>query len=145
MDLKDTLAERLRRRPAKPMRSPRVGSNPTGVVCAILHSPCQMIPCVPTAECVECCWARAETQVRNGSDCAWRGEGTTEGLRVHTCCSMSVVARRRPQLWCGTLRVEAQDTLAERLRRRPAKPMGSPAWVRVPQMSFAQFCIHLAK
>ena len=30
--LEDTLAERLRRRPAKPMGSPRVGSNPTGVV-----------------------------------------------------------------------------------------------------------------
>jgi hypothetical protein len=29
---KDTLAERLRRRPAKPMGSPRVGSNPTSVV-----------------------------------------------------------------------------------------------------------------
>merc|ERR1739836_320145 len=29
---KDTLAERLRRRPAKPMGSPCVGSNPTGVV-----------------------------------------------------------------------------------------------------------------
>ena len=28
----DTLAERLRRRPAKPMGSARVGSNPTGVV-----------------------------------------------------------------------------------------------------------------
>ena len=28
---KDTLAERLRHRPAKPMGSPRVGSNPTGV------------------------------------------------------------------------------------------------------------------
>ena len=28
---KDTLAERLRRRPAKPMGSPGVGSNPTGV------------------------------------------------------------------------------------------------------------------
>ena len=27
----DTLAEWLRRRPAKPMGSPRVGSNPTGV------------------------------------------------------------------------------------------------------------------
>ena len=32
MRVKDTLAERLRRRPAKPMGSPRVGSNPTGVV-----------------------------------------------------------------------------------------------------------------
>ena len=33
----DTLAEWLRRRPAKPMGSPRVGSNPTGVdfVCAV--------------------------------------------------------------------------------------------------------------
>ena len=30
----DTLAEWLRRRPAKPMGSPRVGSNPTGVVFA---------------------------------------------------------------------------------------------------------------
>ena len=30
---KDALAERLRRRPAKPMGSPRVGSNSTGVVC----------------------------------------------------------------------------------------------------------------
>ena len=30
--IRDTLAERLRRRPAKPMGSPRVGSNPTGVV-----------------------------------------------------------------------------------------------------------------
>ena len=29
---KDTLAEWLRRRPAKPMGSPRVGSNPIGVV-----------------------------------------------------------------------------------------------------------------
>ena len=29
---KDTLAERLRRRPAIPMGSPRVGSTPTGVV-----------------------------------------------------------------------------------------------------------------
>ena len=30
---RDTLAEWLRRRPAKPMGSPRVGSNPTGVAC----------------------------------------------------------------------------------------------------------------
>ena len=29
----DTLAEWSRRRPAEPMRSPRVGSNPTGVDC----------------------------------------------------------------------------------------------------------------
>ena len=34
-NVKDTLAERLRRRPAKPMGSPRVGSNPTGVVLKI--------------------------------------------------------------------------------------------------------------
>ena len=34
----DTLAEWLRRRPAKPMGSPRVGSNPTGVVCSHLRS-----------------------------------------------------------------------------------------------------------
>ena len=33
----DTLAEWLRRRPAKPMGSPRVGSNPTGVV-SLMHS-----------------------------------------------------------------------------------------------------------
>ena len=37
MATNDTLAERLRRRPAKPMGSPRVGSNPTGVVLFVLH------------------------------------------------------------------------------------------------------------
>ena len=31
----DTLAEWLRRRPAKPMGSPRVGSNPAGVVSVV--------------------------------------------------------------------------------------------------------------
>ena len=31
IDIMDTLAERLRRRPAKLMGFPRVGSNPTGV------------------------------------------------------------------------------------------------------------------
>ena len=35
MVLSDTLAEWLRRRPAKPMGSPCVGSNPTGVVLQI--------------------------------------------------------------------------------------------------------------
>ncbi len=35
---KDTLAERLRRRPAKPMGSPCVGSNPTGVVLVLSSS-----------------------------------------------------------------------------------------------------------
>ena len=34
---KDTLAEWLRRRPAKPMGSPCVGSNPTGVGIWLLH------------------------------------------------------------------------------------------------------------
>ena len=33
----DTLAEWLRRRPAKPMGSPRVGSNPTGVALPIAN------------------------------------------------------------------------------------------------------------
>ena len=33
----DTLAEWLRRRPAKPMGSPRVGSNPTGVDVSWVH------------------------------------------------------------------------------------------------------------
>ena len=37
MESNDTLAERLRRRPAKPMGSPRVGSNPTGVVLEKFH------------------------------------------------------------------------------------------------------------
>ena len=40
----DTLAERLRRRPAKPMGSPRVGSNPTGVVLAF-NSTDPKLPC----------------------------------------------------------------------------------------------------
>jgi hypothetical protein len=41
----DTLAERLRRRPAKPMGSPRVGSNPTGVVffCGCCPAPAETI------------------------------------------------------------------------------------------------------
>ena len=30
-----------------------------------------------------------------------------------------------------------KDTLAEWLRRRPAKPVGSPAWVRTPQVSIS--------
>ena len=34
----DTLAERLRRRPAKPKGSPRVGSNPTGVACWVTQN-----------------------------------------------------------------------------------------------------------
>ena len=34
---RDTLAEWLRRRPAKPMGSPRVGSNPTGVAFRRYH------------------------------------------------------------------------------------------------------------
>ena len=33
----DTLAEWLRRRPAKPMGSSRVGSNPIGVVLRVMH------------------------------------------------------------------------------------------------------------
>ena len=41
----DTLAERLRRRPAKPMGSPRVGSNPTGVVSGVAV----VIPCAANA------------------------------------------------------------------------------------------------
>ena len=35
----DPLAERLRRRPAKPIGSPRVGSNPTGVVFFVSAAP----------------------------------------------------------------------------------------------------------
>ena len=46
--VKDTLAERLRRRPAKPMGSPRVGSNPTGVVLAGIHWAHTQQPFVPT-------------------------------------------------------------------------------------------------
>ena len=38
---RDTLAERLRRRPAKPMGSPRVGSNPTGVVLSCFSWACR--------------------------------------------------------------------------------------------------------
>ena len=48
----DTLAERLRRRPAKPMGSPRVGSNPTGVVscagCAV-PGPLRLLHIFPSA------------------------------------------------------------------------------------------------
>ena len=37
--VRDTLAERLRRRPAKLMGSPRVGSNPTGVAGVAVPAP----------------------------------------------------------------------------------------------------------
>ena len=36
-DAQDTLAEQLRRRPAKPIGSPRVGSNPTGAARATIR------------------------------------------------------------------------------------------------------------
>lgn len=46
----DTLAERLRRRPAKPMGSPRVGSNPTGVV--LIPRQAQVrVTCAPGFSC----------------------------------------------------------------------------------------------
>ena len=50
----DTLAERSRRRPAKPMGSPRVGSNPTGVAYE------NMIARPPMPVCVSACpsWTR---------------------------------------------------------------------------------------
>ena len=40
----DTLAEWLRRRPAKPMGSPRVGSNPTGVALPIANVIANALP-----------------------------------------------------------------------------------------------------
>ena len=46
---KDTLAERLRRRPAKPMGSPRVGSNPTGVASSSQSSLADSRPQTPRA------------------------------------------------------------------------------------------------
>ena len=48
MSAPDTLAEWLRRRPAKPMWSPRVGSNPTGVA---LSSPRAATACVSPYLC----------------------------------------------------------------------------------------------
>ena len=46
----DTLAEQLRRRPAKPMESPRVGSNLTGVVFALFR--CLQPVLVFPAKCI---------------------------------------------------------------------------------------------
>ena len=86
--LKDTLAERLRRRPAKPMGSPRVGSNPTGV--ASCHR----------STCVQC--------ISHMSGLIGHGHG---GKRSSKACPYER---------------HSNDTLAEQLRRRPAKPMGSP-------------------
>ena len=60
---KDTLAERLRRRPAKPMGSPRVGSNPTGVVFFQVRAAI----------------ASAQEEYKNTCDCSSRGSpGTIE-------------------------------------------------------------------
>ena len=53
----DTLAEWLRRRPAKPLGSARVGSNPTGVVC-LADGMCQLIERVSLKSCEnrKTCW-----------------------------------------------------------------------------------------
>jgi hypothetical protein len=47
----DTLAERLRRRPAKPMGSPRVGSNPTGVDYLAIYSVACLQTIAPPISC----------------------------------------------------------------------------------------------
>ena len=114
----DPLAERLRRRPAKPMGSPRVGSNPTGVDVRTLRG--KLIPerLLSTAEPV---CSPQQNSVENQPSLRPRNHGAVS-RRIGPCV-----------LNC------ADVTLAERLRRRPAKPMGSP---RVGSNLTGVACMH---
>ena len=93
-----------RRGPAKPMGSPRVGSNPAGV--ARLQHP--LARYWPSPKLLDASASRIVVVMRV---CA-RSKGTD-------CPGPS--AALHPQYLPFTM-----DTLAERPRRRPAKPMGSP-------------------
>ena len=96
----DTLAERLRRRPAKPMGSPRVGSNPTGVDILALFS----VACLQTIE-------SQKTGASDASSC-------------HTCLSpRAAKVSHRPSLCCGLpdffRGVDSGLTSASCVRRSP--------------------------
>ena len=106
MRAQDTLAERLRRRPAKPMGSPRVGSNPTGVAGVAAPGPGVNA---------------GHRKLPQGAPCLW----TPEKPRLARVMGSQAEPLLRP-VWRHVPVSCNVDTLAERLRRRPAKPMGSP-------------------
>ena len=139
MRTNDTLAGRLRRRPAKPMGSPRVGSNPTGVVLVLPVLPrCGSSMCGHTTSML---WVvmldvghrAAHTQCqRHGRYIVWPAitiKSAAYGLlgRARTLRAKYTHSVGANDAAFKLTYIEgAKDTLAERLRRRPAKPMGSP-------------------
>ena len=114
---KDTLAEMLRRRLAKPMGSPRVGSNPIGVDCWITHRQhmclirALILPSNLKSTNITCAH-----NPRPGCSYTWPG--------LHwrpSAGEADVIAARHDHFLLSCI-----DTLAEWLRRQPAKTMGSP-------------------
>ena len=135
----DTLAERLRRRPAKPMGSPRVGSNPTGAAYASslrIVSVCARATWVPSTDRPEI------VQLASG---ATRLPALTQ---PYVPCGRPV-----PRFFYasgGRARIAVAGTLPQRgagssfppLTRWPSglgvgllSRWGLPAWVRIPQAS----------
>ena len=100
----DSLAERLRRRPAKPMGSPRVGSNPTGVVSLL---------------CIVSLPAHAHAQYRLFAHLGSRLVDTM----VSSCggCSLGL----RQQQHCGSLRPRMRAAFAQ-LPRLPVPAKSHP-------------------
>ncbi len=105
----DTLAEWLRRRPAKPMGSPRVGSNPTGValrrslVALSAAAACMLYALAGRVRCASSClqrrrWAALGAR-RHWSTVAILSQGTSRAVAVtqafwHTRLQLD----RRPRL-----------------------------------------------
>ena len=143
--IRDTLAERLRRRPAKPMGSPRVGSNPTGVVLGSgTRSKCKRLRCVLyVKEYAMCnralafclgnhpspalrhvlCWTRIlDEAVSQGPILSSRGKAAARTLvNVQMTCDPI----HHIKLHSYSLVDHCSDTVSERLRRWTRNPLGS--------------------
>ncbi len=136
---KDTLAEWLRRRPAKPMGSPRVGSNPTGVdahteCCPGSGAVAKHLACPPLGGGAGSNPTGAPQLTRKAAQetAQWLRTWPRHPLAPRPCRFDAQGAHTFPRPQRGSRTKTPlgqrcqQDTLAERLRRRPAKPMGSP-------------------
>ena len=131
----DTLAERLRRRPAKPMGSPRVGSNLTGVVCLwsffigtqSLKIQVYIAPDKkrrrPTKAWMDMRPARATTTETRGSQNQTQNPQRSQALEFQR-----VSPKRRRRLACCTaLLAEVHTAL-----RHNTRTVSPPAWARRP-------------
>ena len=93
----DTLAEWLRRRPAKPMGSPRVGSNPTGVETLAPKSRRALPPCAWQRPC-----GQPRQQLKSPDD----DRGSPEDSRA---CEHRARLRRRPAAQSGGQHVSPEQ------------------------------------